>query len=143
MRSPTLFGLGRNGRWPSPGSELPQALPFIFLLCYPLNDYKRAAHSFFKIGRLFSLSLFSCASLACLHLLILLLLLMSGNVHPNPDPIFPCLVCTENVTWEGQVNTMLHLLQMGPSRCSQLSLFKFRTLGSSRSWGFPLLCTFS
>ena len=23
---------------------------------------------------------------------------MSGNVHPNPGPIFPCLVCTRNVT---------------------------------------------
>ena len=52
------FGLGRNGCWPSRGSQLSRALPFIFSLCCPLNDRKRAAHSIFKIGRLFSL--FSC-----------------------------------------------------------------------------------
>ena len=93
------LGLGRNGCWPSRGSQLPRALPFIFSLCFPLNDRKRAAHSFFKIGRLFSLFLFSCLSLALLGLLILLLFLMSGNVYPNPGPIFPCSVCAGNVTW--------------------------------------------
>ena len=72
--------------------------PSIFLLCCTLNDRRRAAHSFFKIGHLFSLFLFSCPSLSRLRLLILLLLLMSGNVHPNPGPIFPCSVCTGTVT---------------------------------------------
>ena len=69
-----------------PRSQLPRHSPFVFLLCFPLNDRRRAAHSFFKIGRLFSLFLFpfSCPSLALLRLLILLLLLMSGNVHPHP-----------------------------------------------------------
>ena len=97
----TSFGLGRNGCWPPQGSQLPQALPFIFLLCCPLNDCRRAAHRFFKIGRLFSLFLFFCPSLAR-HRLILLLLLISGNVHPNPGTIFPCYVCTGNVTWRGK-----------------------------------------
>ena len=85
-----------------PRSQLPQALPFIFSLCYPLNDRRRAAHSIFKIGRLFSLFLFSCPSLALLRLLILLLLLMSGNVYPNPGLIFPCSVCAGNVTWRSK-----------------------------------------
>ena len=85
-----------------PRSQLFRALPFIFSLCCPLNDRSRAAHSFLKIGRLFSLSLFSCLSLSLLRLLILLLLLMSGNVHPNPGSIFPCSVCTGNVTWRGK-----------------------------------------
>ena len=102
VRSPTPFGLGRNGCWPSRGSQLPQALSFIFSLCCPLNDRIRAAHSFFKTGGLFSLFLFSCFFLALLRLLILLLFLMSGNVHPNPDPIFPCSVFTGNVTWRGK-----------------------------------------
>ena len=77
--------------------------PFTFSLRCPLNDCRRAAHSFFKIGRLSSLSLFlfSSSSLALLRLLILLLL-MSGNVHPNPGPIFPCSMCTGNVTWWGK-----------------------------------------
>ena len=102
VRSPTPFGLGRNCCWPSRGSQLPRALPFIFSLCCPLNDRRRTAHSFFKTGRLFLLFLFSCSSLALLRLLILLLLLMSGNVHPNPGSIFPCSVCTGNVTWRGR-----------------------------------------
>ena len=116
--SPTSFGLGRNGCWSSRGSQLPRALPFIFSLCCPLNNRRRAAHSFLKIGRLFLLLLFSCPSLALLRILILLLLLMSGNVHPNPGPIFPCSVC--GVTWRGksvQCSTCSKLVHL---RCSQL-----------------------
>ena len=37
--------------------------------------------SIYKVGRLFSLFLFSCPTLALLRLVILL---MSGKVHPNP-----------------------------------------------------------
>ena len=59
VRSPAPFGLGPNGCWPSRGSQVPRALPFIFSLCCPLNDRTRAAHSFFRIDRLFSLFLFS------------------------------------------------------------------------------------
>ena len=84
------------------GPSYPELYPFIFWLCCPLNDRRRAAHSIFKIGRLFSLFLLSCLTLALLRLLILLLLLMSGNVHPNPGPIFPCSVCAGNVTWLGK-----------------------------------------
>ena len=137
VRSSTSFGLGRNGCWPFRGSQLPRTLPFIFSLCCPLNDRRRAAHSFFKIGRLFSLFLFSCAFLSLLRFLILLLLLMSGNVHPNPGPIFPCSVCTGNVIWRGKsvqccaCSKWLHL------KCSQLSLSKFRALGSSHFCSCP------
>ena len=137
VRSPNPFGLGRNGCWHSRGSQLPRELPFIFSLCCLLNDRSRAAHSFFKIGCLFALSLFSCPTLALLRLLILLLLLMSGNVHHNPGPIFPCSVCTGNVTWRGksvQYSTCSKLVHL---RCSQLSLSEFRALGSSHSWSCP------
>ena len=137
VRSPAPFGLGRNGCWPFRGSHLPRALPFIFSLCCPLNDRRRAAHSFFKIGRLFSLSLFSCPSLALLCLLIFLLLLMSGNVHPNPGPIFPCSVCTGNVTWRGKSVRCYACSKWVHLRCSQLSLSQFRALGSSHSWSCP------
>ena len=138
VRSPTPFGLGRNGCWPSRGSQLPRALPFIFSLCCPLNDRRRAAHSIYKIGRLFSLFLFSCPTLALLRLLILLLLLMSGNVHPNPGPIFPCSVCAGNVTWRGKSVQCCTCSKGVHLRCSQLSLSKFRALSSSHSWScFP------
>ena len=96
VRSPIPFGLSQNGCWPSQGSHSPQALgQTIFLPCCPLNDLRSAARSFFKIS-LFSL--FSCLSPAFLRLLILLLLLMSGNVYPNPGPVFPCSVCAGKVT---------------------------------------------
>ena len=137
VRSPAPFGLGQNGYWPSRGSQLPVALPFIFSLCCPLNDRRRAAHNFFKIGRLFFLFLSSCLSLALLRLLILLLLLMSGNVHPDPGPIFPCSVCIGNVTWRGKSVQCCACSKWVHLRCSQLSLYHFRALGSSHSWSCP------
>ena len=136
VRSPAPFGLGRNGCWPSRGSQLPRAIPFIFSLCCPLNDRRRAAHSIFKIGRLLSLFLLSCPTLALLRLLIFLLLLMSGNVHPNPGPIFPCSVCAGNVTWRGKSVQCCACSEWVHLRCSQLSLSNFRALGSSHSWSF-------
>ena len=97
VQSPTPFGLGRNGCWPSGGSQLPRALPSHkpFFHCF-LNNRRRAARSLFKIGSL--CSLFSCLSLARFRLLILFLFQMSGNVHPNPGPVFSCSVCTGNVS---------------------------------------------
>ena len=138
VQSPASFGLGQNGCWPSRGFQLPRVLPFIFLLCCPLNDRRRAAHSIYKIGPLFSLFHFSCPTLALFRLLILLLLLMSGNVHPNPGPIFPCSVCAGNVTWRSKSVQCCTCSKWVHLRCSQLSLSKFRALGSSHSWScFP------
>ena len=119
------------------GPSYPRHSPFIFSLCCPLNDRRRAAHSIFKIGRLFSLSLLSCLTLALLRLLILLLLLMSGNVHPNPGPIFPCSVCAGNVTWRGKSVQCCACSKWVHLRWSQLSLSNFRALGSSHSWSCP------
>ena len=134
VRSPTPFGLGQNGCWPFRGSQLPQELPYIFSLCCPLNDRSRAAHSIYKIGCLFSLFPLSCPTLALLRLLILLLLMKSGNVHPNPGPIFPCSVCAGNVTWRGKSVLCCTCSKWVHLRCSQLSLSKFRALSSSHSW---------
>ena len=118
------------------GPSYPGHSPFFFSLCCPLNDRRRAAHSIFKIGRLFSLFLLSCLTLALLRLLILLLL-MSGNVHPNPGPIFPCSVCAGNVTWRGKSVQCCACSKWVHLRCSQLSSFNFRALGSSHSWSCP------
>ena len=62
---------------------------------------------------------------------------MSGNVHPNPGPIFPCSVCAGNVTWRGKSVQSCTFSKWVHLRCSQLSLSKFRALGSSHSWSFP------
>ena len=116
------------------GPSHPGHSPSFFRYAAPLNDRRRAAHSIFKIGRLFSHFFFSCPSLAFLRLLILLLLLMSGNVHPNPGPIFPCSVCTGNVTWRGKSVQCFACSKWVHLRCSQLSLSQFRALDSSHSW---------
>ena len=106
------------------GPSYPGYSPSFFRYAALLNDRRRAAHSFFKIGRMFSLSLFSCLSLARLHLLILLLL-MSGNVHPSPGPIFPCSVCAGNVTSRGKSVQCCTYSKWIHLRCSLLSLSKY------------------
>ena len=112
--------------------------PLYLFAMLPPERPQQAAHSIYKIGRLFSLFLFSCPSLALLCLLILLLLLMSGNVHPNPGPIFPCSVCAGNVIWRGKSVQCCACSKWVHLRCSQLSLSLFRALGSSHSWSSPL-----
>ena len=115
---PGLVWIGWKRLLDFPRVPVTPGTPFHFSLCCPLNDRKRAAHSFFKIGRLFSLFLFSCPSLALLRLL----LLISGNVDPNPGPIFPCFVCAGNVTWRGKsvqccaCSKWIHLRQGFPTR---------------------------
>ena len=121
-RSPTPFGLGRSGCWPSRGSQLPRALPFTLSLCCPLNDRRRAAHSSLKSVAYFFFSP------ARLRLLILLFLLMSGNVRPNPGPIFSCSLCAGNVTWRGKSVQCCTCSKWVHLRCSQLSLSKFTAL---------------
>ena len=63
---------------------------------------------------------------------------MSGNVHPNPDPIFPCSVCAVNVIWQCKSVQCCACSKWVHLRCSQLSLSQFSALGSSHSWSFPL-----
>ena len=106
-----------------------------FFAVQPLNDRRRVACSLFKIGLS---SFFSCFSLA--HLLILLLLLMSANVHPNPCPVFPCLVCARNVTWLGRSVQCCTCSNRVHLKCSLLSFSRFKTLGSSHSWSCPPCC---
>ena len=63
---------------------------------------------------------------------------MSGNIRPNSGPMFPCSVCTENVTWRGKSVQCCACSKWVHLRCSQLSLSNFRALGSSHSWSCPL-----
>ena len=62
---------------------------------------------------------------------------MSGNVHPNPGPIFPCSVCAGNVTWWGKSVQCCTCSKWVHLRCSQLFLSQFRALGSYHSWSCP------
>ena len=63
---------------------------------------------------------------------------MSGNVHPNPCPVFPCLVCAGNVTWRGRSVQCCTCSNWVHLKYSQLSFSRFRTLGSSHFWSCPL-----
>ena len=103
-----------------------------FLPSSPLNYRRRVARSLYKIGLFF---LFSFLSLA--RLLILLLLLMSSNVHPNPCAVFPYSVCAGNVTCRGRSVQCCTCSNWVYLKCSLLSFSKFRILGSSHSWIFP------
>ena len=58
---------------------------------------------------------------------------MSGNVHPNPCPVFPCLVCAGNVTWRGRSVQCCTCFNWVHLECSLLSFSRFRTLCSSHS----------
>ena len=118
----------------TPGTPFTQT---IFSPCSPLNDCRRVARSLFKIG----LSSLFCLSLA--RLLILLLLLMSSNFHPNPCPVFPCLVCAGNVTWRGKSVQCCTCSNWVYLKCSLLCFSRFRTLGSSHSWSCPPCCVSS
>ena len=117
----------------TPGTPVTQA---IFSLCCPLIDRRRAARSLFEIGRLFSL--FSCLSFA--RLFLLLLLLMSGNVHPNLGPVISCSMCAGNVTWRGRLVQCCTCSKWIYLRCSFLSLSRFKILRSSHSWSCPPCC---
>ena len=79
-----------------------------------------------------SVACFHFFSLALLRLLILLLLI-SGNVHPNLGPIFPCSECAGNVTWHGKSVQCCTCSKWVHLRCSQHSL------QIQSSWQLPLL----
>ena len=81
---------------------------------------------------------FSCLTLA--RILILLLVLMSSNVHPNPCPVFPCSVCTGNVTWRGRSVQCCICSDWVHLKCLLLSFSRVRTLGSCHSWSCPPSC---
>ena len=109
------------------GPSYPEHSPrTIFSPCCPLNDRKKAAQSFCTFGRLSPP--FSCLFYARLRLLLLLLLLMSGNVYPNLGPIFPCSVCAGNVPWRGKSVQCCTCSKWVHLRCCLISLSKFRLL---------------
>ena len=80
----------------TPGTPLTQT---VFLPCCPLNGWRRAVRSFFKMVACLFLS---CLFLARLRLFILLLLLMNGSIHPKPGRVLLCSACAGNVTWRGR-----------------------------------------
>ena len=62
---------------------------------------------------------------------------MSGNVHTNPCPVFPCSVCAGNVTWRGRSVQCCTCSNWVYLKYSLLSFSRFKTLASSHSWSCP------
>ena len=71
-------------------------------------------------------------------ILISMLLLISGDIHPNPGPIDPCSVCSRRVTWGNRsiqctgCSLWVHL------SCSGLSPTDFRKISPGHSWTCPI-----
>ena len=133
VRFSSPFGLGQISCWCFQGLQLLRALPFISLPCCLLNNCRRAAQRFFKIGGLFSLSFFFCLSLNHLRLLIHFPLLRSGDVHSNVGLTFSPQSVLKMLP-DDQVSAMLHVVIMGP--CKTLTTFRLQT---QNFWLLPLL----
>ena len=109
-------GEGRNGlsipRGSHPRAILPWSILLIFYPCCPMRGHMWTA-LLNPIDRPPTPSILSRTSLPRpsfhpkpLHysshsplILISMLLLISGDIHPNPGPIDPCSVCSRKVTW--------------------------------------------
>ena len=71
-------------------------------------------------------------------ILISMLLLISGDIHPNPGHIDPCSVCSRRVTWGNRsiqctgCSLWVHL------SCSGLSPADFRKISPGHSWTCPM-----
>ena len=71
-------------------------------------------------------------------LILISMLLISGDIHPNPGPIDPCSVCSHRVTWGNRsiqctgCSLWVHL------SCSGLSPADFRKISPGHSWTCPM-----
>ena len=146
VRYPFLHREGRNGlsipRGSHPWAILPcTILLLIFYSCCPMRghiwtallnliDRPPISSTFFPKT---PLSLFfhpkppSYPSYSPL-LLILVLLLISGDIHPNPGPIDPCSVCSRRVTWGNRLVKCTNCSLGVHLSCSGLSPADFRKI---------------
>ena len=148
-------GEGRNGlsipRGSHPRAILPWTTLLIFYPCCPMRGHMWTA-LLNPIDRPPTPSILSRTSLPRpsfhpkpLHysshsplILISILLLISGDIHPNPGPIDPCSVCSRRVTWGNRsiqctgCSLWVHL------SCSGLSPADFRKISPGHSWTCPM-----
>ena len=75
-------------------------------------------------------------------LLSLILMLISGDIHPNPGPIDPCSVCSCRVTWGNTLVRCTNCSLWVHLSCSGLSPTDFRKIFLGHSWTCPM-CPFS
>ena len=130
-----LLGMGRNGRTNLPKGLTKRSPPLsrtIFMLGCPLTGHNWATPLLFD-------------RIPFQRLLILALLLISGNVHPNPGPVhnnpcpsYPCSICHLQVGRDSlQCTTCLKWVHF---HCSSLTRADFRTIcatGTAVGWRCP------
>ena len=133
---PSPEGMGQNGRTDLPrGStgRLPPLPRTVFLLGRPLTGHNWAA----------PLSLIDRTSLR--RLLILALLLISGNVHPNPGPIsnyphprYPCSICQLDVGRDSlQCSACLKWVHFLCSSLTRADFCDICASGTAEGWRCP------
>ena len=71
-----------------------------------------------------------------------MLLLISGDIHPNPGSIDPCSVCSRRVTWGNRSIQCTNCSLWVHLSCSGLSPADFRKISPGHSWTCPM-CPFS
>ena len=71
-------------------------------------------------------------------ILISMLLLISGDIHPNPGPIDPCSVCSRRVTWGNRLIQCTGCSLWVHLSCSGLSPADFQKISPGHSWTFPM-----
>ena len=126
------YGMAEMVRQLPEGFNLGQLPPWTDVFCprCPLSGHRAAA---FPIDRLST----NQVSPLC-RLLILLLLLMGGNIHPNPGPNFPCAVCAGPVTWRHKSIQCVTCSLWVHLRCSGITLTRFRSMSATHSWSCPV-----
>ena len=144
------IGEGRNGsilRGSHPRAILLRTTPLIFYPCCPmrghiwtalLNPIDRPPTPYIFFRTSLPRPSFHPKPLHYLShsplILISMLLLISGVIHPNPGPIDPCSVCSRRVTWGNRsiqctgCSLWVHL------SCSGLSSADFRKISPGHSW---------
>ena len=73
-----------------------------------------------------------------LLILIFMLLLISGDIHPNPGPIDPCSVYSRRVTWGNRSVQCTNCSLWVHLSCSGLSPTDFRKISPGHSWTCPM-----
>ena len=71
-------------------------------------------------------------------ILIFMLLLISGDIHPNLGPIDPCSVCSCRVTWGNRSVQCINCSLWVHLSCSGLSPTGFRKISPGHSWTCPM-----
>ena len=152
VQSPSCTGEGRNGlsipRGSHPQAILPWTTLFSFYPCCPMRGHMWTA-LLNPIDRPPTPSILSRTSLPRpsfhpkpLHysshslLILISMLLISGDIHPNPGPIDPFSVCSRHLG--KQINTMYRLFSLGTSLLLTSAKSPWDTLGLAQC-AHPLL----